>query len=245
MPEPGLKPVSRMEQIFDYRTAAVTVASVSEHVLGFPQFPVTFRFYPHRDAFERALLESGYDAALARSTAKMMTAVGGHRGVLLDGSKLDVLPWPERVALLAHEMGHSLQYELGGGWRGTSDQWLREGFAEWLAVRVLQRLEHVRMDGVRRARRSDLRAAGRSRVPPLAELVTFPQWVQAGERYGGGIYTMSFLAVDFLIERHGVPAVLDYFKRFAASQDRMANFRAVFGEDLHGFEAALLAALWS
>jgi hypothetical protein len=31
--------------------------------------------------------------------------------------------------LLAHELTHTVQYELGGGHRGTSDQWLREGFA--------------------------------------------------------------------------------------------------------------------
>jgi hypothetical protein len=49
--------------------------------------------------------------------------------------------------------------------------------------------------------------------------------------------------VDFLLERHGVPAMLDYFRRFAASDDRAANFRAAFGEDLETFEAALSARL--
>jgi len=27
-----------------------------------------------------------------------------------------------------------------------------------------------------------------------------------------------------LVERHGLPAVIDYFKRFASSDDRVANF---------------------
>jgi hypothetical protein len=244
IPGPGLRPVSRLEQIYDYPTAAATVASIVNRELGFPPFPTTFHFYPDRDAFEKALLESGYDADLARSTARIMTAVGGHRGVLLNDEKFSSLAWPERVALLAHELGHSLQYELGGGRRGTSDQWLREGFADWLSIRVLERLDDVSITAIRRERHRQLRAAGRSKTPSLADVVTFAQWVRAGERHGVAPYAMSFLAVDFLLERHGVQAVLGYFKRFAASEDRAGNFRSAFGEDLGSFEAALAARLW-
>jgi hypothetical protein len=245
VPEPGLRPVSRLEQIFDYGTAAATVVSVVDRELGLPPFPITLRFYPHRDAFEKALLDVGYDAALARSTARIMTAVGGHRGVLLNDEKFGSLPWPERVALLAHELGHSLQYELGGGRRGTSDQWLREGFADWLSIRVLERLDGVSMTAFRRERQRELRAAGRSRTPPLADLGTFRQWVQAGERHGVTPYALSFLAVDFLLERHGVQAVLGYFKRFAASEDRAGNFHSAFGQDLESFQAAVAARVWN
>jgi hypothetical protein len=244
VPQPGLRPVSRLDQIFDYRTAAATVVAISERELGFPPFPVTFRFYAHQDAFEKALLGVGYEPALARATANTMTAVGGHRGVMLNEMRLAMLPWGERVALLAHEMGHSLQYELGGGRRGTSDQWLREGFAEWLAVRVVERLDRVSLAAIRSARQSDVRTAGRAKVPPLADLVTFPQWVRAGERQGPAIYALSFVAVDLLLERHGVPAVVEYFKRFAVSEDRIANFRAAFGEDIDAFEAALSERVW-
>jgi hypothetical protein len=244
VPQSGLGPVTSLEQVYDYRTAAATVAWVFQHDLGFPSFPATFRFYPHREAFEQALLDVGYDADLASRTAKTMTAVGGHRGVLLNDARLGSLPWADRVALLAHEFGHSLQYELGGGRRGTSDQWLREGFADWLSIRVLERLEVVTMGAVRRERLRQLRSAGRSRTPPLADLVTFPQWVRAGERRGAEMYALSFLAVDQLLERHGVAAVVNYFKSFAESQDRAVNFRVAFGEDIDSFEASVTATLW-
>lgn len=244
VPQPGLRPASRLDSIFDYRTAAATVASIFERDLGLTPFPVTFQFFPHRDAFEKALLDSGYDAALARSTAGTMTAVGGYRGVLLNDAAFSSLPWAGRIALLAHELGHSLQYELGGGRRGTSDQWLREGFAEWLSIRVLEQLDAASMAVVRRERQRELRGAGRSKAPRLAELVTFRQWVYASERHGPTAYTLSFLGVDFLLERHGVSAVLGYFKRFASSEDRAGNFRSAFGEDLSSFEAALAARLW-
>jgi len=245
LPQAGLRPVSRLEHIFDYRTAAATVVSISERDLGFPPFPITFRFYPHEGAFEKALLDSGYDPALARSTARTMIAVGGHRGVLLNDLRLSSLEWPDRIALLAHEMTHSVQYELAGGHRGTSDQWLREGFADWMSLRVLDRIADVSIAGIRRARRNELRSAGRSSVPRLSELVTFRQWVRAGERHGSRIYALAFLAVELLLDRHGVPAFIDYFKRFASSRDRIANFRAAFGEDLESFERAVTAHIWS
>ena len=114
VPQPGLRPVTSLDQVFDYRTAAATVAWIFEHDFGFPSFPATFRFYPNREAFEQALLDVGYDPDLARSAAKTMTAVGGHRSVLLNNAMLGSLPWADRVALLAHEFGHSLQYRA---WR--------------------------------------------------------------------------------------------------------------------------------
>ena len=244
IPQPGTRPATRMDQIDDYRTATATIAWIAERDLGFSQFPVTFHFYPNRDSFERALIGVGYDPSLARSTARTMMAVGGHRGVLLNNGKVEGLSWPERVALLAHELGHTLQYELGGGQRGTSDQWLREGFAEWLSLRVLERLNAFTTEAVRRARRSELHAAGRSKIPPLGDLVTFPQWVRAGEQLRGSVYSLAFLAVDFLLERHGVAAVITYFQRFAFSQDRVGNFRAAFGEDVQTFEAAMNRTIW-
>ena len=245
MPDPGVGLASRLDQIDDYRTAAATIVSIVERELGLSSFPITFRFYPNTEAFENALLEAGYDATLARNTANTMIAVGGHRGVLLNDARLVALSWDQRVALLAHEFGHSVQYELGGGRRGTSDQWLREGFAEWLSIRVLEQLERtVSLTAIRRGRQSELRAAGRSNLPRLSDLVTFPQWVNAGKRHGATMYPMSFLAVDFLLERHGIPAVLGYFKRFALSEDRAGNFRAAFGEEIESFEAALIGSVW-
>ncbi len=238
VPQPGVRPVARLDQIFDYRTAAATITTIVQRDLGFPAFPVTYCLYPNRKAFELALLDSGYDRALARTTARTMAAVGGHRAVLVNEMSLLAMTWPDRVALLAHELGHSLQYEMGGGKRGTSDQWLREGFADWLSIRVIEKLDAPLMPRIRRERERELRALGRSRVPRLEDLVTFPQWVRAGAQQGAVAYSLAFLAVDFILERHGAEAVVDYFTRFATSDDRAGNFRAAFGEDLATFQDA-------
>lgn len=240
-PPAAVTPAPGIDAIRDYETAVATVAGIFVNDFGFPVFPVAFHFYPDRRAFEAALLDTGYDPALARETAATMGAIGGHRRVLLNAAILVPLSWPARVELLAHEMAHSLQYEWGGGTRGRSDQWLREGFAEWIAVSVLERLGAVSLHEVRRRRVREVRAGGPP--PPLDALATFPQWVAESSRSGSAPYARAFLAVDALIARHGVAGVGRYFQLFVLSQDRRTNFRIAFDDDLPAFEQTLQTGL--
>ncbi len=231
-------------RIGSYEQASAAIAAAFEHDLGFPAFTATLRLFPDARRFEAALLDVGYEPALARDTARVMAGVGGHRGVLLNESMLARMSWPDRVALLAHELTHSLQYELGGGRRGASDQWLREGFAEWVAMRVLERLRAVRPTDYRRLKLEQLQATSAAKAPRFDDMATFPQLVALAAREDIAPYAQAFLAVDLLIERHGLAAVIDYFERFAASDDRRGNFAAAFGESLPAFEAVLRERLW-
>ncbi len=244
-PPSGTRTATHIDAINDYRSAVAAIVTIFERDLRFTRFPVTFHFYPNREAFEAALVKIGYDPSFAKTTARTMTAVGGHRAVLLNESAVTRMDWPQRTQLLAHELTHSLQYELGGGRRGTSDQWLREGFAEWVSIRVLDRLDALSLQAFRQNRQIALRRTGRAQVPSLNEMVTFRQWVEIGLDRGPAAYAVAFLAVELLVEQHGVDAILDYFSRFASSHDRLANFRAAFGQDLDAFEAALADRLWS
>lgn len=238
-PEGRARPAPHIDGIHDYRTAVASIMRTLERTMGIEPFPVTVRLYPNREAFAAALVEAGHDPAFASTTARTMIAVGGHRGVLLNEGAIGFRPWPDRTLLLAHELTHTLQYKLGGGVRGTSDQWIREGFAEWLSVRVLERLDGISLQAYRRQRQIELRSIGRAELPRLAEMITFHQWVRLGERRGASAYALAFLAVELLVEGHGLPATLGYFSRFAASQDRVGNFRAAFGQDLEVFETLL------
>ena len=56
-------------------------------------------------------------------------------------------------------------------------------------------------------------------------------------------YGYAWMATQLLIDRHGVAKVISYFERFAQSDDRLANFREAFGEDLSQFETAAAASL--
>ncbi len=231
-------------RIRSYDQASAAIAALFERDLGFRPFTATLRLYPDTRSFESALLAVGYDPPFARQTAQVMAAVGGHRGVLLNEQALTAMSWPTRVGLLAHELTHTFQYELAGGRRGTSDQWLREGFAEWVAMRVLDRLGAARAADFRRDRLRQLRGTRAANAPRLDEMVTFRQLVALAARDDIAPYAQAFLAVDLLIERHGLPAVVRYFELFAASRDRLGNFSAAFGESLPSFELALRQHLW-
>jgi hypothetical protein len=243
-PVPGVRPVTHVASIRDYDVAVVSISAVLQRDFRLPAYPVAFHFFPDRGAFERGLLSLGYSEDFARDTARTMDAIGGYRRVFLNEAALSRQNWPGRVASLAHELTHSLQYELGGARRGLSDQWLREGFAEWMAMQVLHRLRGLNIDEARRRYRAIVRRAGRSRSPALADMVTFPQWVKLNATGVIPAYPYAFLAVDCLIDRHGVDAVINYFSLFAGAQDRAGNFRTAFGEDLQTFEAALLDRVW-
>jgi hypothetical protein len=236
--------VARVEWIGGWDSALATAIGAMERDVGIQRFEVSVHLFPGRQAFEGALVRRGYEAEFARDTARTMTAIGGHRTVLINEANLVLAPWDRRLGLLAHELAHTLQYELGGGHRGTSDQWLREGFAEWVSVRVLEHLQTTSVEKARHRALLSLRARRREPLPGLETMVTFPQWVALGQGVHAGIlYDHAFAAVDFLIQRHGLSKTVRYFELFAVSADRQANFRAAFAEDLPTFEQAFRAEI--
>ena len=229
----------RGEWIDNYEQAAASIGIVMTEQLGLPPSRAALYFYPNRGAFQAALEAEGYPPDRARQTATTLTAVSGFERVVINDRAMEDVGWLFRVALLAHELTHTLQYDLASGKRGTSDQWLREGFAEWVEVEVLVRLGFTTRSAAQRVLRTRLRDARASRWPPLSEMVTFPQWVALAERVGQeDLYAYAALAAEDLLERHGMPAVIDYFRLFDTSDDRLANFRRAFGHDLDTFERA-------
>lgn len=232
------RPTTRGDWIASDEEALASIRAIMTRDLGLPDVRAAVYFHRDRDAFRAALEAEGYEPSFARDTAEALSAVSGHQRVIVNDGAMRDLAWPIRIGLLAHELTHTLQYEFSGGTRGTSEQWLREGFAEWVEVEVLVRLDLTTRATARVIALNRLRGAG-VRALPLAEMVTFPHWVALAQRLGQEpIYAHAFLAAEFLLRRHGVPAALEYFRLFAASDDRLANFRRAFGEDLPAFDAA-------
>lgn len=239
LPQPDARPALHLDQIYDYQGAAVAIAAVLERELGVAPFPVTVHFYPDTAAFEAALVKFGQDPDMARDTAEAMRAVGMRGRVLLTNDMLEPLPWRDRVRVLTHELIHALQYELTGGLRGTSEQWLREGFAEWVSLMVLDRLRGPELRVLRAQQLTLFNRSDRARAPRLDEMVNFEQWIGVVNRRGIAPYSQAFLTVDFLVERHGAPTIVEYLRQFASTRDRRAAFRRVFGEEPAAFEAAV------
>jgi hypothetical protein len=227
--------------IGDYDRALVSIAAVTEKDLGLPKLKASLHFFPTREALQAALEGQGAPTDLARDTAAVMMAIGGPGSVFINEAAFADLNWNSRIAVLAHELAHTMQYDFSNGRRGTSDQWLREGFAEWVQAHVLDALGVMRRDDIRtRSVRWVRDRHARKSLPPIAELATFPDWVSFHNgRARDSLYPYAFVATDFLIQRHGVEAVTTYFKLFADSDDRFANFANAFGEQWRAFDAAL------
>ena len=269
LPSEGLheRPVTDLDRIATYPQALATTLDIMQQDLGLPALRVQLVFLPDTKSLRQTLLEIGYPPKLAREAARQMVAIGGHQTVLINQARLESRGWPWRLSILAHELGHVLQYQLGGGRRGTSAQWLREGFAEWLATRVMEALEpgeaakawqrammlvraHAQLrvltlGGARSFPEWIERPHGRARVPSLSALGSFPEWVEhSGGDAGDILYDYAFIAVTSLIEQHGTPAVLRYFELFASRQDPSANFLEAFGEEEEQLEKRLRQLVW-
>jgi hypothetical protein len=254
------RPARDLESLSAYPEALATTLEVLQEDLRLPPVPVKLLFVPDAGRMRAILLEIGYPPRLAREVSREMTAIGGHRVVLINQARLEGQGWPGRVSTLAHELGHVLEYELAGGPRGTSAQWVREGFSEWVEARVLETLGGEEegtawSQALARVRSPDRvltlgRPGWAERVPParppaLGALGSFPEWVRHLRGVSGGaLYDYAFLAVASLVETHGVPAVLRYFELSATAEDPAANFLEAFGESEAQFEERLRSLVW-
>ena len=231
---PGATPTDT--RTASYEATLTAVVNALEQEIGLPRVEVPLVLFPTRLAFEQGLLDIGYPKELAKS-ASSFNAIGGARAVLVNASIVNRLTRTQRHRLIAHEVVHSVQYRLGGGTRGASEQWLREGFAEWVACRVTANLGLESFDSLRDDLLEQLGAPQVGLRPaPFDKLATFPQWVEAQGRYDTPLYAQAFIAAELLVEKQGVPAMIRYFGYFKGTQDYERAFADAFGLDRPSFE---------
>jgi hypothetical protein len=222
-----------------YANDVAAIAATFQSALALPAVEVPLVLFPNRRAFAAGLVERGYTTELAE-IASGFDAIGGASAVLVNAQIVDRYERRRRIRLLAHELVHSMQYRLSGGTRGASEQWLREGFAEWVACRVAAHMRAGDFDELRDEALAPLSAVQPGTPPaPLGELSTFPQWARAQRQSGGHLYAQAFLGAELLIDTHGVGAVAEYFARFAYGTERRQAFADSFGMDLREFESVL------
>jgi hypothetical protein len=225
--------------IASYGDALASVLWIMENDLGFPQVTGSLRLYDGRSGLEAGLVGEGYEASYARQICGRLDGITKPGLILANDSKLRWDRWPARIAFLAHEVAHVAEYALANERRGSSDQWLREGLAEWVSWRVVETMRLGTLADRRRSAIVHLQEAGAQHdLPPFKRLVEQTAWLREGNRRTADpMYDQAFLAADQLIARHGLPAVLDYFRLFASSDDDLANFRTVFQRERALFEA--------
>jgi hypothetical protein len=228
--------------ISDYPSAAAAIVGVLTQTL---QLPVpAYRMEVHADAasFEAALRQHlRLPPESARTAAGIAKAAVGSRRILVNEPLMATIDWPERLVTLAHEMVHATQLELAGHRSLVRNQWLVEGFAEWIAFRVVHELGVREQQTARTSMLARVRGAYRAvGLARLAEMDTLPAWIETRRQRGfDAMYPYAWVVVEFLVQRHSYDAVLTYFRMHRASGDHEANFRAAFGEDLTAFQQAL------
>ncbi len=138
------------------------------------------------------------------------------------------------LRLLAHEYGHNIEYVVAGS--RTAPRWVSEGFAEWVAAKVVDALGwESYASSLGRAERELMRYD--FEPPTLPQLETAAGWTRSSQMPKGRVatYDLAFFAVDKLIEKKGSAAMMDFF----ADKD----FQTAFGVSPGDFQRAVAADL--
>jgi len=245
----GTRPVAA--NIVNYQDAVAAIVSVitDDLQIPVPSTSFTLYFYPYREAFAQGLTEKfNTDPTIARDNAKFslgrMRQTKESKQLMVNAEILERQKWPDRIKFFAHELTHIIHYELANRTH-AGDQWLKEGFADWVAYQVLQALgldtfSSRQAQQIARVRR----AKERHPLPSLSQMISLREWDTLSATHRSAFtYGQAFLATDLLIQRHGPPSVIEYFRRFTQSRDRLQNFRTAFSEELSAFESQFSAYL--
>jgi hypothetical protein len=227
-----------------HRQAVEEIVTVMQRDLGMPvPERVSVFVYDSRTSFRDGLIDEGYVAADRVNEIASFAAGLARPGRVLLHAKATrgKLEWRR---LIAHELTHVVQFNLAGG-DGRADQWLAEGVAERVAFDVLERLglESVadrRVRAIGGARKHPGFAAGRL---DLAALGSPREFTLRHQRDGSlETYQLSFLMADYLVQKHGVDTVMDYFRNCRV-MERHRAFERTFGQPIQQFEREVLSYL--
>jgi hypothetical protein len=172
--------------------------------------------------------------------------VAARTGLFLRGDYLARMHLVGRAGLVAHELAHVSQSRLREGGRGRAAQWILEGHADWVKVRVLDLL---RYRSYAESRDHIVRTVVGSPIPialfpDLRELARNDVWVASTNKLGApATYCQAFLAVDWLVERYGSAKVTEFLGRFSLDSPPREHWAHVFpipyGQFVDEFRARL------
>jgi hypothetical protein len=157
--------------------------------------------------------------------------VAARAGLFLRGDYLARMHVVGRAGLFAHELAHVSQSRLREGGRGRAAQWILEGHADWVKMRVLDLL---RYRPYAESRDHIVRTIVGSPTPvklfpDLQDLARNEAWVAATNKLGApATYCQSFLAVDLLVERYGSARVTEFLGRFSLASAPREHWSNVF-----------------
>lgn len=228
---PYFKPKTPAE-IKTIQDAMAAVITITSKELGLPVVdPLTLHLHKDTNAYAAAAGRSG---RLAFEVVQFSAAVAQDLRIHVNMERARGRPWSSLMRLLAHEYTHNVEYLFSSLFRGSS--WIREGFADWVAWKVVDSLGW--QDYATSVHRAKLEVARQAKsLPTLAEIEDSKGWVVWTNQPDGSIFTyrLAFLAVDKLMAKGGVAGMERYYS--------MQSFPNGFGVALRDFEKEFKASL--
>lgn len=214
------------DEITNFNLALAAVITVATRELRLPVVdPISLHLYQDTVSFKAALSGPG-GSDLARPTAKFAWGVGQPNRILINLEKTRDESGKNWVRFLAHEYTHTVQYSLAGSEQRISF-WIWEGFADWVAIKVLHSLGWEDY-GSFLLRAKDTLSRHKASLPYIVDLETHRNWLKLANQSDGMIktYMLAFVAVDRLMEKKGVPGMI----RYLTFQDFHGSFGLLLGE---------------
>jgi len=230
VPEPGVAP----EAVLDVQRAVELSAEFFRREYGVDLTrQVRVVLVPDRAGYVAALIrEFRVDQTEAERRARSTTGWTSGATILITVTANSARAF--RMVLTAHELVHQLQMQVTAPVNPWQLYWMAEGVADAVAARVVESGGYAptgshRMRWVQVMRRAPRR-------PDLQELVMETGWFGSLDRNGSGTtYALAALAGQSLMERHGHPAILNYFRALAGTNDGAEAFQRTFNQTLEAF----------
>jgi hypothetical protein len=224
----------------NYSMQAAAIASALVTELNLTNFESVLYVYFSLDDFKIALVKEEDLAGSADLKGDVIATVAACSNKKILAYWSSSVPWAMRVKSLAHEITHLAHFALGN-WSCSRQEhaWLMEGFANWMAFRIVERLSVTTFNAEREDFLNGVRAfRSKQEFPSLKLLSPYRDWLKMLQVIGyPATYQQSFFAVDYLIERNGLNSVVKYFTLFEHSADADKNFKAAFGVEFSDFES--------
>jgi hypothetical protein len=225
-----------------------------------PEFPLVAIVFATEKEFARfATQDAGADAA----TAKGYYSIATNRMVLYDLTAADSRPMgdadidkqlaavPYNIATVVHEATHQIAFNSGMHTRFADNPlWLVEGMAMYFETPDLSNKSGWKtagaVNGERLAQFRDFVSAGRRKADSLKTLISSDARFNDSEQMADA-YAEAWVLSYFLI-RTKKDAYVKYLNTLSekpplvgdAPEERLAEFRKAFGEDLNQLEKAML-----
>jgi len=202
-----------------------TIITVCRDELSLPVVdPVEVRLYKNTASFA----SYGNSRWIFRSDVAHLSGTAAENKMHINLAKTQHLPWARAIWVLAHEYGHTLEYDLKR--TRLEPQWFTEGFAEWVAARVVDALGWQSYDLTLRRIRLEL-ARYHESIPALSNLSDGGDWNSFIRKPKGGVraYNLAAVAVSRLIDKRGIAGAIEYI--------RSGDFESAFGESRADFQS--------